>query len=145
MNKFKPGDKVRCVDTTGLLDREYLKSGQIYTVVEPEHRYHHADVYVEGDPTGWWDNRFELIETLTDSYELTRARDLLASTEAQVASLIKQRDEAFERLDYVQTSLDLAREELRITRAELKRVKNASPKNLAQVFLRMAEELEGGE
>lgn len=67
MNKFKAGDKVRCIDDDGG-SFEHLKRGEIYTVKE----HLHWIFLVEHDNVtgGWLPSRFELVEEIHQKFKI---------------------------------------------------------------------------
>jgi C-terminal processing protease CtpA/Prc len=58
MFKFKPGDKVVCVDDTS---NAFLRKGAVYTIRGNNGEYVHLE---EGRPGGYYPHRFRLIEEI---------------------------------------------------------------------------------
>ena len=88
MNKFKVGDKVRCIKTDG---NTQLTKGRISTVTNLDNEF----VYIDDTVGGWKLNKFELVQektnykitkpfTLSDIFEKTPCHD-------EFAELLKER------------------------------------------------------
>ncbi len=57
--KFKPGDKVRCINDTDVITSPVVHKGQVYTIKDTTATSVRLE---ETDSAGYWPSRFELVE-----------------------------------------------------------------------------------